>query len=40
MMMYQVFWSLMLAVAFLLIPGLAEYVGLLYVALVFRKHLF
>ncbi len=36
----QVFWSLLLAVAFLLIPGLAELVGLIYCMLVFRKYLF
>lgn len=36
----QVFWSLLLAVAFLYMPGLAEFVGLAYCMLVCRKHLF
>jgi hypothetical protein len=36
----QVFWSLLLAIAFLYMPGLAEIVGLIHCMLVFRRNLF
>lgn len=36
----QVFWSLLIAIAFLLVPGLPDLAGLIYFMLVFRKYLF